>query len=484
MTVTVAPPVYAFLNSDEFLVTAPMERSVLSHTADVGAGVRVGVDLTTPGRWCSVEADVWDVTAAPVVRALIGEHAQQRLQDAAIRRGLGQDGQCPLQADPAAAAPWIKVALTDALDRWLPLPLDQSLVDAERAVVRWWAGRTLPRDEEKARSAVVSDALLLARDASAGVVRYVRSLRKRRLRLPAGLLGALARLADGYEGLLAEVEDQADAALEAVVAELRSLADGRLDRAADPTDAVVVARPGFPPWSDHVRLASLLDPRQVPARVFALADDPSTPEVTVVDADPTDASTVLVRLPAYGRARELADARRLLVRLVNAGSDKPHGQALLKVKSAFGQDVYCEARVHVPGRGTEQLRADVYDALIHAPVAVTDAEPALREARRAVMFLGEWRRLLADAHLPTSVMPHKVLRQMADRLAAVGGINQPLFTGGPSPADVVEFAKTCRPETFCQSHAPTGTHELLAMAQGPEGLLVAEFAAAEAHGSA
>jgi hypothetical protein len=58
----------------------------------------------------------------------------------------------------------------DALGRWLHLPLDQSLVDAERAISRLRAAATLPPDSA-GRRLVVADALRLARNASTGVVR-------------------------------------------------------------------------------------------------------------------------------------------------------------------------------------------------------------------------------------------------------------------------------------------------------------------------
>ena len=47
--------------------------------------------------------------------------------------------------DLRAAEPWLRVAAVDVLDRWLHLPLNQALVDAERGVARAYAARTLER---------------------------------------------------------------------------------------------------------------------------------------------------------------------------------------------------------------------------------------------------------------------------------------------------------------------------------------------------
>ena len=100
--------------------------SPLVHEAHVGAGVHVSVDLLAPQRFTGVSVEKLDDTSVPLVAALIGERA--------LRALLGTDDSTRLTVEPSAGTPWLRVATVDALDRWLHLPLDQSLVDAERGV--------------------------------------------------------------------------------------------------------------------------------------------------------------------------------------------------------------------------------------------------------------------------------------------------------------------------------------------------------------
>lgn len=80
--------------------------------------------LLAPHRWLSLSVEEVDDTSAPLLAALIGERAM---------RTLRRTGDIPgLAVDVSGCAPWLRVAVVDALDRWLHLPLDQSLVDAER----------------------------------------------------------------------------------------------------------------------------------------------------------------------------------------------------------------------------------------------------------------------------------------------------------------------------------------------------------------
>ncbi|MCA1672865.1 MAG: hypothetical protein LC799_11920, partial [Actinobacteria bacterium] len=207
------------------VLTASHAGGVLSHEAHVGAGVYVGVDLMAPDRWCSVSVRTVDGVTEPILTALIGDQAVQGLRRYASARsgGDGDPRWHSLAVDPGGAAPWIRVAVVDALDRWLHLPLDQSLVDAERGVSRGWAARTLPADAA-ARVTVVGEGLQLARRASGDVVGYLRTLGSRRRAVPSGLLAAMRHLMQGYTELVAEVSGP-DRELAAVLDTWRTVSD-------------------------------------------------------------------------------------------------------------------------------------------------------------------------------------------------------------------------------------------------------------------
>ena len=93
----------------------------------------------TPNRWHTVCVTHPGPAHHPVVQALLGEQAAAELAEPALPpvHHLGPDS--------TGADPWLRIAVVDALDRWLQLPLDQSLVDAERGVCRGRAAQSLPR---------------------------------------------------------------------------------------------------------------------------------------------------------------------------------------------------------------------------------------------------------------------------------------------------------------------------------------------------
>src|SRR5689334_587383 len=94
----------------------PSLRGVLSHETVLAPGLHLDVDLMAIDRW----------------RTAVG-----------------------------SSAALTRLAVVEALDRWLPFPLDQALVDAERGVARGRAVRALPDPSD--RQAVLGDALQLAR---------------------------------------------------------------------------------------------------------------------------------------------------------------------------------------------------------------------------------------------------------------------------------------------------------------------------------
>src|SRR5689334_4215768 len=193
MRVAVALPDRELGRDGRVVLTAPSLGGPLSHRATVGVDVDVGVDLMAPTGWYSIVTEAPDLIAAPLLRVLVGNRAERRVQALGDLDASDSKWYCPLAVDARDSQPWVRVAVTDALDRLLQLPLDQSLVDAERAVARNAAAGTLPVDAE-AREAVVGEALQLARQASDGVVRYLRKKGERKRALPRRLREALNQL--------------------------------------------------------------------------------------------------------------------------------------------------------------------------------------------------------------------------------------------------------------------------------------------------
>ena len=268
--------------------------SVLLHETHLGSGVRGEIDLMAPNRWRAI-----------VAPPAFAEHP----------------------AAAGAAAPWLRVGVVDALDRWLALPLDQGLVDAERAVVRGRAARMLPPDSQMRRDLTI-EALRLARRASQDVAAFLRRLARRPTPPPPGLTTALQDLVDGYSELIGELSGP-DRALSSVVAGWQRLA-GRGGAAVRP---VAGPRPDpTPPPPSSPLSRSLLDPRQLRARMLALSVDPMEPEVELVAAASGDPDAVDVRVRAT-RPR-LDGAPRLLVRLVDRRSGEVGGHAILRPAAA------------------------------------------------------------------------------------------------------------------------------------------------------
>ena len=495
MIVSVALPDRDPDGDRRLMLTASYAGGVLSHEAHVGAGVYVGVDLMAPDRWCSVSVRTVDAATEPLLTALIGDQAVQGLRRYAHTRpgsGDGDPTRHSLAVDPGAAAPWIRVAVVDALDRWLHLPLDQSLIDAERGVSRGWAARTLPADAA-ARVIVVGEGLQLARRASGDVVGYLRTLGSRRRAVPSGLLAAVRHLMQGYADLVAEVSGP-DRELAAVLDTWRNVSD-RIS-AMDSDEATVgthalgpIGRPHLP---SKRSLASMIDPRQIRARVFAQSSDPAAAEVTMADTRVDDHTAVLVRVPAFRRALDQQVVPRLLVRLVDSLSTDPRGMAVLTVSptpAARRRGLYFEGIVPLRGSSVENLRADVFDALSDVPPAWVDTDEALQGARRATVFLGEWRRLLALAQLPTAgVAPGRCLRELATRLEPKdGGPTHPLFADGPSPDDLQRLAAVGDVELLRRARSPEHDDHhstaagLFTLAWGSGRLLVAEITAAHSY---
>ena len=454
----------------------------LVHQSHLGAGVHVGVDLMSPIQWHTVSFWALHDASGPLLRALIGDEAADDLRGggplcrASAARGVA--------VDLAGAAPWLRVAVVDALDRWLQVPLEQSLVDAERGVSRGQAARTLP--DGPARALLIGDALRLARRASHDLVAFLRGLGSHSHVVPNQILLALKRLVDGYTRLVDEVAGP-DRKLAAVLEGWQQLSRrvGGADR-PEPGGGRSTAGPR-PPILRRTggRLTSMIDPRQIRARVFALSADPTSPEVALSKAELGDSDAVLVRVPAFGRGVDPDIKSRLMVRLVDRRSGDLKGHALLNMAvGPLGADdaPFFEATVPLCGLSVSDVRADVFDALSDLPPARTDDDSALQEVRRAVVFLSEWRQMLGVAQMPAATAGlARRLRELASRLAPGGaGASDPLFAGGPSGAELEALAEEGDDELLSRLRGDRALigNGPLGVTQGAGGLLVAEVVAA------
>jgi hypothetical protein len=451
----------------------------LVHQAHLGAGVHVAVDLMSPAQWHAMSFPAVNDVCGPLLQALVGDRAADRVR---VGRGVRPlTTRRGLTVDPARAAPWLRVAFVDALDRWLQVPLEQSLVDAERGVSRGRAARTLP--EGPARALVIGDALRIARRASHGFGLFLRGLARHPHPIPNGLAVVCKRLVDGYAELIDEVAGP-DRELTTVLHAWRRLSlrlekGGRAE--ADVPCPAATPRPPADPWA-RARQTSVIDPRQVRARVFALAGDPTSAEVVVDVAEGADPDSVRVRVPAFGRAVDPDLRSRLLVRLVERCSGTPRGHALLVLVNGrrAGEKPYFEATVPLCGLSVSDVRSDVFDALSDVEPAGSDTDRGLQDARSAVVFLGEWRRLAALAQSSAAAAaPARRLRALAARLQPrAGGSADAMFAGGPSAAALEKVAQLSETELLSRLRGDGGlADDLPAVTGGSAELLLAEVAA-------
>jgi hypothetical protein len=219
----------------------------------------------------------------------------------------------------------------------------------------------------------------------------------------------------------------------------------------------------------------MIDPRQVGARVLALSADPASPEVTVQQ----DEDAVVVRVPAFGPAVDRDLASRLLVRLVDRRTAEARAHAVLRAAGRADRPWF-EATLPLCGQEVSDVRADVVDALSDLDPAADDRDSGLQDARRAVVFLAEWRRLVGVAQLGVvAAAPARRLRELAARLQPNRArVEDPLFRGGPSRAELDALADLGDDELVrrLRGDGPTGAG-LRALTSGAAGLLVAEVVA-------
>jgi hypothetical protein len=460
----------------DLVVGDPAGSAGLVQQVHLGGGLDTTIDLLRPDRWRAVSAVELNDTSKALLRAVVGAGAAEEL-DAPGSWSEPAPGR-RWAVDAVHAAPWLRVAVVDAVDRWLQVPLEQSLVDAERGVSRWWAASTLP--EGPARELLVGEALRMARRSSRGLVGLLEGLVLRDQLVPTGLFAALRRLVEGYAELLREV-DGPDRRLRAVLVGWRRLS-GRLGQAhALDIDGLrsTFARPAGLACPEPLPTA-MVDPRQLRARLVRLSADPASSEVTVSAPRSGDPDAVIVRAEAFGPVLDVDARSRLMVRLVDRRTAAPRGHApLVMVPGApdVGGAPVFEAAIPLGGANPDDVRIDIYDGLSALPPV--GADDALRDVRRASVFLGEWRRLVSLARLPVVAFdPASRLRDLATRLRADDDAGDPLFPGGPSYAELEALAAVGDAELEGRLRDGRGAGGLSVVAHGNAAPLVAELAAA------
>jgi hypothetical protein len=374
----------------------------LEHETHLGGDLYGALDLARPSEWRRLRVRDWSRTAVPLLQAVAGRKATKSLGVAVERWSVsGPIGNPALLVDTSQATPWLRLAVIHSLDRWLHLPLDQALLHAELAVATLRAALSLPQDAE-ARDRLIGEALGWARRASDGVTRFLHDLPGRTWPLPPALHRSLQSLIDGYASLRAMVLEP-DAALSAVSDAWKEILNGsRVTNkgsersrghpdSRDPSDT-------HPP-SPAVR--SLIDPRHVRARVFELGNKPQSAEIVLASAEMRGQDAVQVQVPSFQHHIDPEIAQRLMARLTNRASGADHCFAPLVPRAASTSPNRPTFECTMPLRGSrlEDVRADVFDAVLGVPPAGNDAEHDLLRTRQGVLLLRDWRRHVAQAQL-------------------------------------------------------------------------------------
>jgi hypothetical protein len=409
----------------------------LMHDCALGAGVRVRVNAANPGQWQVIWVDAWNDQARPLLKALIGPRAVQQLDSRSGSRMTSESdldwidfdlpgqypdgsgsaacrwGDQPLKTrarsvatiDLRAAKPWLRVAAVDALDRWLHLPLNQALVDAERGVARGHAASSL--EPGQARNEVLAEALRLARAASWALVEYLGRLAHSPHPVPESLRKVLNDLIEGYHALAAELPEP-DQQLRSVVKAGRGVLDrlpsgvgANRGRTRDDVGCFQRTVPAKLLGNDAF---NLIDPRQIPGRILRFSREPTVGEVRMRLTRTNGRDAVVVEAPAYepgqGNLRGGSASQQLSVRLIDTvtGADVDGAVLTLEREAEHASPVF-RAVVPLPHADLNQLRADVYDGTSEEPPASRDADPDLLSSRRTAVLLSTWRQLAAAIRL-------------------------------------------------------------------------------------
>ncbi len=445
-------------------------RADLIKTMQLGTGIGVEIDLANPDGWRSVTVHGWDQADRNLLDAVVGRESNRQL--AKLRDSLACSGDPHLKADVAAEAaqsgPWRRLAVIDALDWWLQVPLDQALLDAERAIVRARAARTLR--SRSLRDHRTGQALVLARRSAGELSTYLTGLASSASSLPRALFSGLSRVANGYADLARQVDGR-DEPLEAVAEAWSRLRLGVPVGILKLSDRSATYQLSGAPLLDSTTLSSSVDPRQVRARI--VDTDPQVGEIRMVESPGGSAVRVLV--PAFGARVPSVLADRLMVRLVDKRSGAAHEALRLKLKT--GQDaerlgmttpVFTQV-VPLRGAPVEDVRADVFDSDYEVSPAQTDSDGDLLRQRRAQYVLGEWRRSMVEIRL--SREPKARNRRLARLVGVLGesvpDADEPVFFGGPTRSQIARYLEA----------GPEVAHPWFTSTRGAGEPLVAELAA-------
>jgi hypothetical protein len=383
--------------------------------------------------------------------------------------------------------PWLRLAAVTVLDRLLYVPLDRSLLDAEVAAAQLAAAGTLS-NAEPFRELLVRRALVSARAASHGVVANLERLAADDRRPPSILTKALATLARCYAALAGEVREF-DASLAGVTD-----AWHRLD-SIECTGSYGRRRVDPPAVAGPTRRGSAqIDPRSVPARVLRFGPTSDAAEISVDAVRGGAGPAVRVRVDAFSNVPSPDEAVDLGVRLIDRRSGKIRGYGVL------GQPPGEEGRRHFeglvslpPSLSAPDVRVDLFGVTgAAAPAPAGSSE--LRRARRATLFLSDWRALVADVRLwGVRTAPAARLRAIVRRLAGddADGADGPLWSGGPTRAQLLSLVELGdraltgllrggRPRggSIAVPGDDGGAAAVVAAVSGPGDLLAAEVAAA------
>ena len=419
----------------------------LVRTTQLGTGVSVEIDLADPERWHFVTVQRWDEADRPLLEAVLGREGVRHL--AQLRDSLVSSGELHAKADvpveSARVGPWRRLAVIDALDWWLQVPLDQALLDAERAVVRDRAARTLR--SRSLREHLTGQALVLARRSAGELATYLTGLAGSASSLPRALFSGLSRVANGYAGLARQVVDGPDEQFEAVAEAWSRLKVAvpvvGIFKVSDQSTAYQLRGEPLP---GSTALSSSVDPRQLRARI--VDTDLRAREIRLVESP--EGSAVRVLVPAFGPRLPSVLADGLMVRLVDRRSGTAHEPVLLKLRSGRDAErlgmrtpVFTQI-VPLLGTPVEDVRADVFDPYYEASPAPTDSDDELVRQRRAQFVLGEWRRAMVEARLARGLRArNRRLARLVDVLReTVPDADEPVFLGGPTRGEIAQFIAT------------------------------------------
>jgi hypothetical protein len=311
---------------------------------------------------------------------------------------LTPDQWLSLPGRPVAAEhigqPELRLAAVDALDRWLQLPVDEALVRAERAVVRAEVADHLASGSR--RSALLDDAIALARAAQPGLERFLEQVT---LPMPDELLRSVGYLINGVAALAEQAPDADDLrdvakAGDRVLRSRPAPAPGRQPRVAGIDDEYV-----------GDRTADRLDPRLLPARVVRFSDDPTLGEIRRTK---TEISRIPV-LQVEVLAAEHPDDRpgdRLYARFVDTRTGRVQARLLL----TRSHDVFSASLPVDESVDPDHLRVEIVDTEFDRPPATGgSADAELIGLRRSAVQLRR-RRLLVSYHRLGIVAERELLR--------------------------------------------------------------------------